>query len=704
MMKTITTRIAANLNIIRPAIWGVVVWALIASSPAAAFLSNNLGGTLRLNATSSEKEGRTDQSLNQEYSVHWSKYLTPYLQTRASFRYVNIGIDQNQSQNIWREEYQPTGELVWTHPKFVLGGNIRQQVSASNNEMTDLVRNSAGINFATKSFSYPILRARYDWNHIYNEKDFSQRDSHERRFQVGLDYSRGVHSFYYNAVHRTSETVTSPVDISDWQHVFRWNQTSHFFGDKARLTTGYNFNYRSQTMTRTGAGDIYTSVPFSRALYAIDPAPDVGALDSITGLADGNLINPTLPVIDIGEGLLDRNIGVDFGVRRQVSGLYAYTDRPSSPLLRWSVYFSNDNLTWEPLPGLVVSDFNMNYNRYEIEFDTVDARYVKVVNFGVNDVTQVYITEIVPLIETLESDASTMSQTVHLVEMGGAYRFSTRLEMNADFSLRNEPRGDFTDSRNQSYYSLGARHKISSTVSEVINFQLSIDNFKITSTQNKDAGLSYNLLMKPLPTLEFSFAAMTRTNYINSLKSQETNNLFFQTYGQVLTGLNVTGEITYSRNNRFDARNKYDTWNSRISADSRLTRFLDAAMYYQYQWTKNVSSDDLRIRRQYNLDFNYRMTRKISIRGSLVLNQESTMQYFSQEYSVNWIMSNKLTVGALVTINESENLIRSERNNFRLNYALNSRTTVFVTYTSNEFSLAGRSRIKSLQAGLKMGF
>jgi hypothetical protein len=680
---------------------GIVLFAGVIGE--ARILPENMGGNLRLTLTSSEAENRTDQSINQEYTLYWTKQITPYIQSRAAVRYFDLGIDQNQAPNTWRREFQPSGELIWSHPDFVLGGIIRRRISTSNNETTDLIRNSFGVNLSTRNIAYPVLTSRFDWNHIYNDKNRQERDSYERRFQAGLDYTYRVHNLYYSSVYRTSESLSSPADISDWQHLFRWNQTSRFLNGKMRLSSGYNFSYRSQTITRTGSGGIYMTVPYTRALYAIDPTPDLGALDSLNGLSDGNLTDPALPVIDIGEGLLNRNIGVDFGVRRQVNGVYIYTDRPSGTALRWTVYTSDDNLVWEPLPQLVISLFDLNYNRYEIQFDAVNSRYIKLVNSGVNDVPEVYITEVQPLIRVLESDETTLSQMVHLAELGGAYRFSPKLQVNADFSLRNEPRGDFTDSRNQMFCSFGARHRLSPVVSQSARYQGSLDDFKTTSTQNKDLSLSYNLVIKPLSTLEFSFAAMTRTNYINNLKSLETNNLFFQTYGQLLRGLNVTGETTYSRSNRFDARTRFDTWSGRLSADTRLTPSLDAVAYYLYQWTKDLSTDALRIRRQYNLDFNYRLTRKISIRSSLIINQEDRLEYFSQEYSINWILSGKLTAGALVTINDNDNLSRSERNNFRLNYALSSRSTIFLSYTSSEFSLAGRPETKSLQAGLKVG-
>ncbi|PKK85084.1 MAG: hypothetical protein CVT49_00655 [candidate division Zixibacteria bacterium HGW-Zixibacteria-1] len=677
---------------------------LAAGRPAQALISDNLRGNLQITGVSSESEAQTTKSLNQEYSINWTKYFTPYILTRASLRYHNLGIDQSQSANVWRYDYQPAGELVWKHPYFTLGGIIRRQETTSSNETTNLIRNSSGLTFTTNSVKYPMLEVRYDWNHTYNDKNRIERDTRERRLQTGLNYNFKRQSFYYNLVRRDNANAGSNLDITETQHLFRWNQSSYWLDNRLRFSSGYDFNYRSQKTENLGGDKLLESLPFSRALYGIDPTPDLSELDSVSTLADGNITDPAQPTIAIGEGLLDRNMGFDFAIEREVSAIYIYTDRPSGAQLSWRIYVSDDNLIWNPVTSAVFAEFNTSFNRYEIFFPPQTTRYIKAVNSGLNDVISVYVTEIQPLIEKQNVVKDSKSSSSHLVDLAANYAFSRIFETSADLTLRREPGGGFGNSRDEIFYSLTGRHRPSSAISQLVRYQSGYENLTDGGTRNDSRSLSYSLLMSPLPTLSFSFAALTRTDYIDKIKTRETNNLFFQTSGNLLAGLDLSLEAGYNRNNQFDSRTAYDSWTYRLSADAKVHRTLDAIFNVLYQSTNSLSDETTRIRRQYSADLNYRLTRTILMRGSLTYDDEENLDYFYQEYNLSWNLTPRITIGALATLNDGDSGVRSERANMRINYKISNGSLLFFSYTRNEFALADRTRTTSLQIGLKSGF
>ncbi|MEW5922505.1 MAG: hypothetical protein AB1746_00805 [Candidatus Zixiibacteriota bacterium] len=672
--------------------------------PVLALFSDNLRGNLQITGVSTESDEQTTKSLNQEYSVNWTKYFTPYILARTSLRYHNLGIDQSQSANIWRYDYQPAGELVWKHPSFTFGGIIRRQETTSNNEATDLIRNNAGMTFTTNSIKYPQLEVRYDWNHTYNDKNRTERDTRENRLQTGLNYNYKQQSFYYNLVRRENENISSNLNITEFQHLFRWNQSSYWLDNKLRFSTGYDFNYRSQKTKNLGGDKLLESIPFSRALYSVDPAPDLGELDSLSTLADGNITDPAQPSIDIGEGLADRNIGVDFTIEREVSALYIYTDRPSGAQLSWRVYISEDNLAWNAVTTAVTAEFNTSFNRYEIFFPVQTTRYIKAVNSGLNDVISVFVTEIQPLIEKQDVISDEKNSSSHLADLAASYAFSKIFETSADLTVRREPGGNFGNSRDEVFYSLTGRHRPSSMVSQLLRYQTGYENYRDGGTHNDSRSLSYSLLMSPLPTLSFSFAALTRTDYIDKTKTREANNLFFQTSGNVLAGLDLSLEAGYNRNNQFDSKTAYDSWTYRLSADAKMHRALDAIFNFLYQSTSNLKDETMRIRRQYSADLNYRLTRTILIRGSLTYDDEENLDYFYQEYNLSWNLTPRITVGALATINDGDSGVKSERANVRINYKISNGSLLFFSYTRNEYTLTDRTKNTSLQIGLKSGF
>ncbi|HUV29886.1 MAG TPA: hypothetical protein VMY05_02160 [Acidobacteriota bacterium] len=666
-------------------------------------LPENLRGNIRITAVDSESGDQESRTLNQEYSVRWAKSLVPYLEARASLRYHDVGVDQSLGANVWRRQFQPAAEIIWNHPVFALGGTIRRQKSTSNNEATNLIRDNLGFSFSTRLVKYPVLTLRYDRNRTFNELDRSERDTRERRIQAGLDYHLRNNSFYYSLTRRSSENLSTLLEVTETRNLFRWVQTSRLLGDRLRVNSGYNFSWRSRSTEQTGIDPVWEPVPFSRALYAFDPSPDFGELDSLSSLADGNIDDPVQPGIDIGEGHRDHNIGVDFGFERPVGALYLYTDRPSGSILNWQVFTSSDNLTWRPV-AVSSATFNVSFNRYEILFEKQDTRYVKAVNSGFNDEVTVLVTEVQALVESVETRTETKKEWSHMADFGATYFFSDRLESSFDVTYRREPRGDFSDSRDQLYYSFAAKHSLSRVIRQVAQYQAGYEDFKAREARNENASLSYTLLVTPLETLDFSFSAITRVNYIGDVKSQETNNLFLESNGRVLAGLNVAAEVGYSRNNRYDSQSKFDTWTYRIATDAYVTGSADVVLSYLYQTTAIASTEDTRIRRQYRADLNYRMTGAILLRAQVTANDDKDSRYVSQEYAASWNATRKLTLGGTVTLNDSDDGAGSARNNVRLNYLISPRTTLFASYASSEFSLAGRSKTTSLQVGLKSGF
>ena len=685
------------------ALTAATVGVLALASPASALFSDNLRGNLTLAGVSSKAGDESTRSLDQEYMLTWSKSLVNRLQTRLSMRYFNVGVDQSLGENNWRHEYQPTGEIIWSHPKFILGGSIRRQKSTTNNELTDLIRDNAGLSLTTRLERYPLIKLRYDWDRAYNDLRREDRDTRERRFQGGLQYSLHGQSVNYSLTRRINENLASRLEITETNHLFRWNQAARLFQKRLRVNTGYGFSYRSQTTETHAGGTALIVIPFVGALYASDPTPEFGELDTLRSLGDGNVTDPTQPAIDVGSSLIDRNVGLDFGLPTDANALYIYTDRPSGSAVAWRLYLSDDNITWSLLTSPAAVTFNASFNRYEITFPIQRTRYIKAVNAGFNDVTSVLITEIQPLIGLDKSNRETMKQNAHTVNVGATYAVTPTLESSADFAYQNEPRGDFNDSRNQIYYMAALKHKPSPIITHIVRYQIGFEDFK-RGTRNDNASLSYTLLMNPLAALDFSFAAMNRMNYIDHAKVRETNNLSLQATGGLLPGLNLSGEAGYNRDDRFDARYRFDTWSYRVTADAALLRSLEAVVYYLYQGTDGGAIDAWRIRRQYSADLTYRLTPAILWRGEITVDDDQGRRYVTQEYDVSWNITERITTGALVTIAAGDNNIRSERSNVRLTYAIGSRGSLFMSYVSNTYATLGRSRVTSLQTGFKLGF
>ena len=681
----------------------MILLASILWSPTRASLFEDLSGTINVSGVDSKSADETSRSLSQQYSAYWTKDVTAYLQARASMRYFDFGVDHTQGGNSWRREYQPRGELFWKHPDFSVSGSLGRQVSTSNARTTDLVRDQAGLAVTTRVFRYPVASIKLGLDRTVNERNRADRDTRQRRAQLNLNYSFGSEDLYYSLAYRLDDNYATTLKMTNVHNLFRWNHVSRLLSDRLRLNAGYNFSHRYQKTDRLGADSVYLDIPVAKPLYAWDQTPEFDSLGGFDALADGNTTDPTSPGIDIGAGSPHHNIGVDFGYEREVNALYIYTDRPSGAAVNWDVYVSIDNLTWTEMTGDVTSRFNNGFNRYEIVFDSSYARYVKAVNDGDNDVSPVYVTEVQALSESRGRVAETRQEVAHTADLGVGYMISSKLESSASVTLRKEPRGDFSNSHDQVYSTWSLKYTPVSQLTQIAGFQAGLDDFK-GGTRNGLRTLSYTVSYTPLTTLQFSFAAASRSGYIDRVKTQEINSLLFRANGRALPGLTVSGETVYSRNNRFDARSRYDTRSYRISTEATFTRSITTTAAYAYQATRDVDGGDLRLVRTISGDVDCRLTRSILVRASFLAQREHIRHYYSQDYIVSWAMSRKLTVGAAMTITDGDHGFHSERNSVRLSFAAGARTNLYATYNNNELSPDAQTRVTSVQVGLNSGF
>jgi hypothetical protein len=674
------------------------------AGPAAALLPNNLNGFIRVTGVSSNTDTSTTRSLSQEYSVYWSKQPAPYLQTRASLRYLSLGLDQNIGENSWRREFQPAGEVLWTHPDFVLGGLVNRRKTTNSTTDGSLFADGVSISLSTRITRYPLLRARYEWEHNFGEEEAARRDTRQNTGQVGLSYTIGRHSLAYIFSRNRYTDDLGGMQITETRHQFRWNQATIFPGRFLRVTSAYDFGYRAQETEVTGDTTVLSAVPFRSALFAEDPTPEFGTLDTLPALTDGNTTSPVQPPINIGAGLADRNLGLDFGYETDIAALYIYTDRPSGPLVSWRVWVSTDNLSWTPLTEPVSASFNAAFNRYEILFPTVKVRYIKAVNSGANDEPTVLVTELEARQRLPQNSSESRHQTTHRVDVIGTVTLSKTVETSAELAVRRQPRGEFADSRSQMSSAFSVRHTPWASVLQTIRYQFGYENFSAGGVRNNDRNLSYGLTVTPLTTLHFSFAAVNRMEYIASVKTQETNNLSFRTTGNLLAGLTLSGETVFSRSNRYDSRRTYDTWTYRAGADGVLVRPLDFSLAFLYQDTHHRQTDLTFIRRQYTADVQWRITRTIAANSSLTFDDDGRRDYTYQTYGASWTVTPKILLSGQATMTGGESDITGDRASAQMTYLIGPRSSLYFGVADIEYPSAGRTRGTSYQLGLKTGF
>jgi hypothetical protein len=520
---------------------------------------------------------------------------------------------------------------------------------------------------------------------------------------MSLKHTVRSQSFYYDFTHRNDDLRSADATVSENRHQFRWDQTTRLFSPRLRLTTGYNFSRRRQTDRITGAETALRTIALGAGLHAEDGSPDLGTLDSVYALDDGNITDPVVPRIDIGQNSTAQNIGVDFGYVRSADALYIYTDRASGTTVSWDLFHSSDNLSWQRVTAGVADVFNTSSNRYEITFPVIRARYLKAVMGGINDVLIVLITEIEALEESHVGE-ETRSQVSHQVNATLRANLSDALQTGLDLHYRTEPSSDFGNSSDQFFYGASARHAPSRVFSHTVNYQAGWEDFPTNGDKLSSASMSYAMTVTPLQTLKFTLSGVSRNNATGGVREQETQSAQIRSTGKVLRDLDVSLDVGYSRAHQFLTNRRYDSWTYQTSIDAGLTRSLDAVVTYLYQTNREAITDYLRIRHQIAANLTLQLSRSVLLRGSLLRNEDDGREYSSQELSGVWRLSRRTSVSALSNFKESIEDARSRRHSIMVNHKLSAPTTLTLSYSETHSEGRNDRSTNSLQIGIRSGF
>lgn len=666
-------------------------------------LPSSISGSAYWSGVNSISDTLHEQSLSQQYALDWRKNITPYVLLHGAVSYYNFGVSQNVGSNNWRKEFSPTAELAWKHPYFSLGATVQRRQSSSNDLSTSLVADFLTASFRTRLAKYPYLNAQFQQGNVYSKPDRRERDTRDRSIIARTGYSMRSSNISYGFTRRSTEDRLNLREQIDYQHSLRLDRAQSLHGNAVRINASYSLDYRTQSDITPRSNDLPREIPVFAGLYANDGTPDLGVLDTLPSLIDTNLTQPTDPPIDIGSGNTNWNLGVDFGFTRAVSKMYVYTDRPSGSGVRWQVYKSADNIVWQQITA--TSLFNIGFSRYEVGFSTDTARFIKIVNSGINEVAKVLVTEIEALIDISNQSKIERHQAIHQATLNNSFRLSSKVTASADLYLKRQTGSSLASLRNETIGAVGARYKISELLQSGIRYELGFINFKKqTEDIDKTSTASYDLQYKPLPTLAFFFSLLSQRTYIKTMKAQEISTASVRAIGDVYARLHASTDLGWSRNNLFRENQRYDSWSYRLTLNGGIFRALDGGVSYVYQRTNDVKNNTTRTKNQISTNLTYRLTNNILLQGNVDFVDDYGTHRLTQGYTVSWNTSPKLSFSASAYFAEVQSSQHTDRYSAQVQYSLSARAALLVSYSTNDLESAGGANSSMLTAGLRIAF
>jgi hypothetical protein len=341
------------------------------------------------------------------------------------------------------------------------------------------------------------------------------------------------------------------VELQLFSQTGRLSYNDVFWDRRLLVAAEYNVNYQKTTVERGGASGGEAPVPVLPAagLSLNDDFPRDGALALNPALSDGDRttsagINLGLPLAGGDDAL--RNLGLDFTVPANVDSLEVSVDQLLPPEISsvfvWQVYSSADNEQWE-LEGEARATFSRLDNRFELQFDDVEARYVKVVTApldiadpSADQFTSILVTELEAFDRVAASDTRTeSSMTTHRVNGNARVKLLPAENLYYDFSFYGiGPDFDFDTYSVTNAISYGRQlDRVVSVAARVAR-----ENSRDVYTDSVSYPYSASLRAGWLPTLRQTLVfSGYRTDFDSS--STSLNSLLLQTSADLYKGIGL---------------------------------------------------------------------------------------------------------------------------------------------------------------------
>jgi len=681
----------------------LVILALCARHDAQASAFSPFGGFVDLARVQSEIDARKQDTFRQEFNGTFRKSLAPRLDLDLGLRYYRFDQDLDLTLGTYREEILPSGNLRWRNPLFLFGATgSRRRVTTSN----DAAIVTRDLQFQAQSVdtNLPLVRLSYGDQHTFYPDQPEAQNIRNRRFQAGADYGRNGSTYSYQFSRLASENVISGLSSVNRRHTLRWSgQRGSGADGRLTLTGSLSSQYQDQNDEVLSGGVVLERTPATAGLYARDDGPDLDPLDEVSGLIDGNTTDATDPAIDIGGGNIDINLGLDLGAPLPVGAIYVYTDRPSGDQVTWQVYISEDNLTWElwtSFPGQV---FNPALNRYEITFSAVDRRYIKVVNAGLNQIAEIFVTEVDALRQRAAMGHQRRISAINLFDGRAAYRFSERWESSLDASLQHSEIMGTEGDRTRTGLGWRLGFTPSAVLAHNLRLEYSDQQGNGDEATQQEVSLGYTMIFKPAPGWWGALSASQRNSDLNGAASRDIRSASLDNNLALLPGLDARLSQGLSRSNDLLVDRIVDSWFNQAGLESSLRRNLQLSLLARYQESTTASEPGIRLRRTGTAGVDWRPGSNLSMRMSIQGVSERSESVI-RDILLGWNVLPSLKLSGQAYDLRTDGVVTSRRWSLNLNLDLNRRSYLYLRIAQVDLTGGGGAKTVSIQQGFRATF
>jgi len=647
-----------------------LVLAAFALWPAVAARADGISGLIEYNYskgnTKSQDGSGTTESRStlffQRYRLNLEKQFFPTVTLTAGGYFERTdgtsetdGVEYDQMTT----KSAPYVDIVLNTPLLTLGGGYRKDASWAKSgdfSTSKLLREQSYGRFAYRPDGFPTLDLQVGRNEYYDsERTF--RDYVEDYLNVTSRY-RPVPDLYmsYSGAFSDATDRLRNNETRSAQNSGTANYSHSFWQKRAGFSGAYNILNTQTEFTTGGQGEVAFSLfPFS-GLAALSDTPAQVILLPNPALINGNTTAGSGIDIGVPPPLGDarpRNMGLDFVVKTESNTLYVWVDKPLPSYVAntyaWEIYTSDDNFSWVLRQIVSPAPFAPFDNRFEIRFQNVSSRYVKVVTRPLanlppptveypdpNVFRSIQVTELQaflrkPAAEVSGNDSRT-SQTLNLdtrvrildvpsLYYQGSYFLSKTTDSPDRYTVSN---------------ALSANHQFSRVFSGSarVGTDYSDDGLGNTVTHRYDASLT----AVPLPTLTHTLTYSGRTEDAKGSRST-ANSIFLSNTAELYKGINanLNGGMTDSSREGGDKTRSYN-----LSAGLGLVphRTLNVNMSYSGETSERTGGgkpDISTINRSGTVNVSYTPVPTVYLQGDWSINNQARQpQFTTTSFTAGW--------------------------------------------------------------------
>jgi hypothetical protein len=361
----------------------------------------------------------TSEYLRQTYFLDYQRQFSPPISYGLSLRYQD---DQGTTEaeglrrRLATRIVTPTAGLNWRLETFGLSLVYRRNDLRTTEQLQ--VASQVIERFAGQLWVQPFQDG--DVTVSADELSYSSPAARTRDDRLGINFRYASGALVLaeeNRLQRFEDSISRLSRLSMGPRL-RASYSTTFPGN-GLVSGSYVLDYfRSEQQVRASAPTtVATELRPTMGLYVQDDLPlDTPPMTPVPALLDRAF--DASAGISIGTGGASfQNLGLDLGAFAPVDQVVVHVRSsagvpvPYGGAVSWTAFWSQDGLRWTQLAGVTAS-FNDGLSAWQVAFESVATRFVKVVNFGVNSI-DTQVTELQAFShETFLPDRTLVSSTV----------------------------------------------------------------------------------------------------------------------------------------------------------------------------------------------------------------------------------------------------------------------------------------------------